>query len=94
MIDAQTIPDPGPPRADGYYLQHARAALLAEGIRTAEEFTARYGLDVLTLSAFGLLYTVDRRRAERELRLNDLYRAGLPRYRAAGRIPLPDEDAA
>jgi hypothetical protein len=71
----ERIPDPGSPRADGYYLQHARAALLAQGIRTMEEFSARYGVEVLTLSAFGLLWTVDRQQAERELHLNALYRA-------------------
>jgi hypothetical protein len=70
----ERIPDPGSPRADGYYLQHARAALHAEGIRTMEEFSARYGVDVLGLTAFQLLWFVDRQQAERELHLNTLYR--------------------
>ncbi len=84
MIDPSTIPDPGLPRADGYYLQHARACLLALGLRTPEAFSARYGVDILELTAFGLLYVVNRSRAERELRLNELYRAGLPKNRTAG----------
>jgi len=83
MIDPATIPDPGLPRADGYYLQHARAALHALGIHTPEDFAMRYGIDVLTLSAFGLLWVVDRVQAEREWHLNELYRAGLPKKRAA-----------
>jgi hypothetical protein len=74
-MTTERIPDPGPPRADGYFLQHARAALHTQGIRTAEEFSARYGVDVLGLTAFQLLWTVDRVQAERELRLNALYRA-------------------
>ncbi len=77
MIDVQTIPDPGLSLADGYYLQHARACLLALGIRTPEAFATRYGVDVRDLSAFGLLWIVNRTQAERELHLNELYRAGL-----------------
>lgn len=86
MIDLATIPDPGLPRADGYYLQHARAGLAAEGIRTPEQFTARYGADLFTLTAFGLLWTVDRKQAERELHLNRLYRSGLAKYRHMERM--------
>jgi len=83
MIDAQTIPDPGLPLADGYYLQHARARLHALGIRTPEAFAARYGVDIHDLTAFGLLWIVDRTQAERELHLNALYRAGLRTNRTA-----------
>jgi len=83
MIDAQTIPDPGLPLADGYYLQHARARLYALGIHTPEAFAARYGLDVRDLSAFGLLWIVDRAQGEHEMRLNALYRARLPEHRQA-----------
>jgi hypothetical protein len=90
MIDARMIPDPGTPRADGYFLQHARAALWAQGIATPEQFTARYGVSLLDLTAFGLLWTVDRVQAERELRLNELYRAGLRKNRARA----PDDSAA
>jgi len=77
MIDAQTIPDPGLSLADGYFLQHAHATLQAQGIHTPEEFEERYGIDVYTLTAFGLLWTVNRTQAERELHLNTLYRAGM-----------------
>jgi len=84
MIDVLTIPDPGLPRADGYYLQHARTRLHALGIRTPEAFAARYGVDVRDLSAFGLLWIVDRTQAERELHLNALYRVRLPKSRTAG----------
>ncbi len=51
MIDAQTIPDPSLPPADGYYLQRARARLDTLGIRTPEAFAQRYGvaLDTLTV---------------------------------------------
>lgn len=69
------IPDPGLPRADGCFLQHARATLHAQGIHAPEEFAERYGADIRTLTAFGLLWAVDRQQAERELLLNDLYRA-------------------
>lgn len=84
MIDAHTIPDPGLPLADGYYLKLARARLLALGIRTPEDFTVRYGLDVRALSAFGLLWIVDRTQAEHELHLNNLYRARLQKNRTTG----------
>ncbi len=77
MIDPHAIPDPGLPLADGYFIQEARARLHALGIRTPEAFAARYGIDVRDLSAFGLLWTVDRVQAERESRLNRLYRTGL-----------------
>lgn len=83
MIDTATIPDPGLPRADGYYLQHVRARLHTLGIRTPEAFAVRYGMDVHDLTAFGLLWIVDRTQAERELHLNALYRAGLPKNRPA-----------
>jgi len=84
MIDVHLIPDPGLPLADGYYLRRARACLLALGIRTPEAFAARYGVDIHALTCFGMLYVVDRTQAERELHLNALYRAGLPKNRAAG----------
>lgn len=91
MIDPTTIPDPGEPRADGYYLQHARAALRSAGVRTPEDFAARFGVDIRGLTAFGLLWTVDRTQAERELHLNELYRAGLPRYQGAGPTPAGND---
>jgi hypothetical protein len=83
MNDMRAIPDPGLPRADGYYLQHARARLHALGICTPEQFTARYGVNLFDLTAFGLLWTVNRRQAERELHLNALYRAGLRKTQIA-----------
>jgi hypothetical protein len=83
MIDPAMIPDPGLPRADGYFLQHARTRLHALGIRTPQDFAARSGVDIRDLSAFGLLWVVDRAQAERELRLNALYRAGLRTNRTA-----------
>ncbi len=84
MIDPAMIPDPGPPLADGYYLQHARARLHALGIRTPEAFAARYGVDIHALTCFGMLYVVNRTQAEHELHLNVLYRAGLQKNRTAG----------
>ncbi len=77
MIDVSAIPDPGEPRADGHYLQHARARLHTLGIHTPEVFATRYGVDICELTAFGLLWIVDRAQGERELHLNELYRAGL-----------------
>lgn len=94
MIDPAMIPDPGLPLADGYYLQHARARLHAFGIRTPEAFAARYGVDIRDLTAFGLLWTVDRTQAERELHLNELYRAGLPKNRTAGGATTTEGRAA
>lgn len=79
MIDVHVIPDPGLPLADGYYLQHARAWLHTLGIRTTEDFTARYGVDIHELTAFGLLYVVAPDQAAREMRVNELYRADLRR---------------
>ncbi len=93
MIDAQTIPDPGLPLADGYYLQHAHARLYALGIHTPEAFAARYGLDVRDLSAFGLLWIVDRAQGEHEMQLNALYRAGLPPFRNGSNAPNRKENA-
>lgn len=94
MISPTAIPDPGLPRADGYYLQHARAVLHARGIRTPEAFAARFGVDIRDLTAFGLLWTVDRPRAERELHLNALYRAGLRTNRTARGATAPESRAA
>lgn len=88
MFDSHPIPDPGLPLADGYYLQHARARLQVLGIRTPEAFAARYGVDIRELTAFALLYVVSPDQAAREMHLNELYRAGLPKYRNAhGRDP-------
>lgn len=81
MIDVHAIPDPGAPRADGYFLQHARARLHVLGIATPEAFAERYGVDVRDLSAFGLLWIVGRAQAERELHLNELYGAEVRRVR-------------
>jgi len=94
MIDLAMIPDPGLPLADGYYLKHACAALHALGIRTPEDFTARYGVDIRALTAFGLLWLVARSQAERELHLNALYRAGLHRYRTSSNPTTMNERAA
>jgi len=84
MIDLATIPDPGLPLADDYYLQHARARLHALGIRTPEAFVARYGVDIRELTAFELLWIVDQSHAEREIHLNVSCRAGLRTNRTAG----------
>ncbi len=94
MIDAHTIPDPGLPRADGYYLLHARARLHTLGIHTPEAFAVRYGVDIRDLTAFGLLWIVGRTQAERELQLNELYRAGLPKNRIAGSATTAEGRAA
>lgn len=81
MIDAHTIPDPGLPLADGHYYQLARATLRAQGLLSREQFAARYGVDPVNLTRFGLLWTVNRTQAEREVRLNALYRAGMRQNR-------------
>src|SRR4051794_40957281 len=76
MNDPRSIPDPGPPMADGYYLECARRALRAAGIRSPAAFRERYGVDIRALTPFGLLYVIDPARAERERHLNALYRSG------------------
>lgn len=81
MLDPNAIPDPGAPAAGGNFKQLARARLHALDIRTPEEFTAPYGVDPAELTAFGLLHVVAPEQAARELRLNELYRAGLRRRR-------------
>jgi len=77
----QTIPDPGEPPADGYFLQLARARLHALGVRTPGDFAALYGVDIRELSAFGLLYVVAPDQAAREMRVNQLYQAEVRRAR-------------
>ena len=81
MIDVQTIPDPGEPPADGYFLQLARARLHTLGVRTPEDFAARYGVDIHKLTAFGLLYVVAPDQAAREMRVNELYQEDVRRAR-------------
>jgi len=83
MLDVHLIPDPGLPLADGYYKRLARARLQAGGIGTVEAFAARYGVNVWELTAFELLAVIDPIQGEHEVRLNDLYRAGLPKHRQA-----------
>jgi hypothetical protein len=77
MIDPTTVPDPGLPLADGYFLLLARDRMQALHIRSAEEFKERFGIDLYSLNKFQLLYVLDPVQAEREVRLNELYRAGM-----------------
>lgn len=76
MIDVGSIPDPGDPPADGYYLLNAQAHLRAEGIDSPASFAAHFGVDVRGLTPFQILWLVAPSQGRRELYLNALYRAG------------------